>query len=462
MRLYNAKSRKIETFQPINPQQVKIYTCGPTVYDYPHIGNWYTFIRWDILARTLLGSDYKINWVMNITDVGHLVSDGDEGEDKLQKGAQREGKTAWEIADFYTNYFLKGLARLNFTPISSTPKATDYIKEQISLVKKLEQKGLAYKIDDGIYFDSSKFGNYGQLARLKTESLMAGARIEFNTQKQHLSDFALWKFSPKGHKRDMEWDSPWGKGFPGWHLECSALILKFLGETIDIHAGGIDHLPIHHTNEIAQSESVTGKPLANYWLHSNFVQVNRQKMSKSLGNFITLEDIESKGFSLEAFRLLVLESHYRSEAQFSWETMAAAQNRLNSYKALSQLRYQVKDEGATFQPNQTKLILETLQEDLNTPSVLLTLSHVTEAMLVGGIASKYAPQFNEFITSVDNLLGLKLADEQDITEAQKDQIQKREEARKDNDWTKSDEIRNALKKQGIEVRDTAHGPLWNR
>jgi cysteinyl-tRNA synthetase len=462
MRLYNAKSRKIETFQPINPQQVKIYTCGPTVYDYPHIGNWYTFIRWDILARTLLGSDYKINWVMNITDVGHLVSDGDEGEDKLQKGAQREGKTAWEIADFYTKYFLKGLTRLNFTPITATPKATDYIKEQINLIKKLEQKGLAYKIDDGVYFDSSKFGNYGQLARLKTESLMAGARIEFNTQKQHLSDFALWKFSPKGHKRDMEWDSPWGKGFPGWHLECSALILKFLGETIDIHTGGIDHLPIHHTNEIAQSESVTGKPLANYWLHSNFVQVNGQKMSKSLGNFITLEDIESKGFSLEVFRLLVLESHYRSEAQFNWGTMVAAQNRLNNYKALSQLRYQLKDEGAVFQPNQTKLILEALQDDLNTPSALLNLSHTAEAMLIGGISSKYAPQFNEFITAIDNLLGLKLADEQDITEAQKGQIQKREEARKNNDWAKSDEIRNALKKQGIEVRDTAHGPLWNR
>ena len=355
MRLYNTMSRQVEEFQPLSNDEVKIYTCGPTVYDYPHIGNWYAFIRWDILVRTLIASGYKVNWVMNITDVGHLVSDADEGEDKLEKGARREGKSAWEIADLYTNYFLKGLDRLNFIKPNQLPKATDNIPEQIDFIKGLEAKGFTYQIDDGVYFDTSKVADYGKLARLNIEALKAGARVEYNQQKHSPTDFALWKFSPTDHQRDMEWDSPWGKGFPGWHLECSALVLKYLGKAIDIHAGGIDHLTVHHPNEIAQSESLNGEPFAKYWLHSNFIQVDGQKMSKSLGNLITLEDIEAKGYSLEAFRLLVLESHYRSEAQFTWDTIAAAQNRLNTYRAMSQLRFQPKENAKYLDEYQSEL-----------------------------------------------------------------------------------------------------------
>ncbi len=464
MRFYNSLSRQVEGFDLPKDKPLKIYTCGPTVYDYPHIGNWYAFIRWDILVRTLMASDYKVDWVMNITDVGHLVSDADEGEDKLEKGARREGKTAQEVADFYTNYFLKGLDRLNFIKPNHLPRATEYITQQIEFIQKLEEKGLAYIIDDGVYFDTSKVKDYGQLARLDIESLKAGARVEYNQQKRNPTDFALWKFSPNppagGQKRDMEWDSPWGKGFPGWHIECSAIAKELLGDTIDIHAGGIDHLAVHHSNEIAQSESLTGKPLAKFWLHSNFIQVDGQKMSKSLGNLITLEDIEAKGYSLAAFRLLVLESNYRSEAQFTWDTLAAAQNRLNTYRSMSQLRFQLNDKAPTL--SQIPDVLGALQDDLNSPVALSSLSNIADSSLKDGVQVKDKANFQSFLKNIDNLLGLSLMSETDITSEQKQLIEEREEARKNNDWDLSDKLRAQLKEQGIELRDTPHGSIWNR
>ena len=466
MKLYDTLTRSLKAFDLPKDQPIKIYTCGPTVYDYPHIGNWYSFIRWDILARTLIASGYKINWVMNITDVGHLVSDADEGEDKLQKGARREGKTAQQIADFYSAYFIKGLERLNFIEPTHLPRATDYISQQIDFIKQLESKSLAYKIDDGIYFDTSKVKDYGKLARLNIESLKAGARVEYNQQKRNPTDFALWKFSPNpsagGQQRDMEWDSPWGKGFPGWHLECSAIAKELLGDTIDIHAGGIDHLPVHHPNEIAQSESLTSKPLAKFWLHSNFIKVNNTKMSKSLGNLITLEDIETKGFSLQAFRLLVLESHYRSEAQFTWDTMAAAQNRLNTYRAMAQLRFQSNKNSPSVDFTAYESILFSLQNDLNSPVALQFLSGATVKLLENGLPQNQLQEFTEFIEQIDNLLGLKLLAETDVTDEQKALIAQRETARKNNNWPTSDKIRAQLIEQGIELRDTTHGPIWNR
>ena len=246
----------------------------------------------DILIRTLKANGLNPKWVMNITDVGHLVSDGDEGEDKLEKGALREGKTAWEIAKFYEEEFIADMKRLNILQPDFMPRATEHIDDQISLIKILEEKGFTYKISDGIYFDSSKFPSYSDFARLDLDEQQPGKRVEINPEKKRPSDFALWKFSPTDHQRDMEWDSPWGRGFPGWHIECSAIAMKLLGETIDIHCGGIDHIPVHHTNEIAQSQSASGKPLARHWMHSNHIMVNDQKISKSLGNSITLTDIE--------------------------------------------------------------------------------------------------------------------------------------------------------------------------
>jgi cysteinyl-tRNA synthetase len=443
-----------------------MYTCGPTVYDYPHVGNWFTFIRYDLLVRTLKASGLEPKWVMNITDVGHLVSDADEGEDKLEKGARREGKSAWDVAKLYGDYFVEGLKRLRITDPTYLPKATDHIQEQIELIQKLEEKGFTYQIGDGVYYDTSKFPRYADFARLDLDEQQAGARVEHNPEKRNPTDFALWKFSPADQQRDMEWDSPWGKGFPGWHLECSAMGMKYLGETMDIHAGGIDHLPVHHTNEIAQSEAVTGKPLAQYWMHTNHISVNGEKISKSLGNGITLEDIEEKGFSLVAFRLHVLESHYRSQSKFSWESLEAASNRLKDYQALADLRFQAIATGeyelAELDYGQyQKDIQASLADDLNTPEALRIVSLVANERHDSIHHTEY-DAFVEFLQYLDDVLGLDLLKSEDITDEQKQLVTKRQAARDNKDWTMSDEIRDELGKQGIGVRDTAHGPVWYR
>lgn len=467
MKLYNTLTRQVEDIQPLNPPAVTVYTCGPTVYDYPHVGNWFTFIRYDLLVRTLQASGFEPKWVMNITDVGHLVSDADEGEDKLEKGAKREGKTAWDVAKFYGDYFVEGMRRLNFTTPTYLPKATDHIAEQIALVQKLEEKGYTYIIDDGVYYDTSKFPGYAEFARLDLDDQQAGARVAYNPQKRNASDFALWKLSPKDHKRDMEWDSPWGKGFPGWHLECSAMSMKYLGETIDIHSGGIDHVPVHHTNEIAQSEAVTNKPLSKYWMHANHVLIEGEKISKSLGNGITLEDIEAKGYSLEAFRLHVLESHYRSQSKFSWDSLEAAQNRLNDIYAWADLRYQPSADAMTeeldllFKTTREEM-LAALQNDLNTPAALTSLGKLMNYMSnipIPGVEGKHT---NGTLAFIEQLLGIKLANREDINDEQKALIKNRERARQAQNWAKSDQLRDQLKEQGIGLRDTAHGAVWYR
>ncbi len=469
MKLYNTLSRKVEEIKPDNPPLVKMYTCGPTVYDYPHIGNWFTFLRYDILVRTLKAAGFEPKWVMNITDVGHLTSDADEGEDKLEKGARREGKTAWEVAQFYTDYFMRSLKRLNITPPDMLPKATDHITEQIDLVKKLEEKGFTYTIKDGVYFDTSKLKDYGKLAKLDIEHLKEGARVEANPEKRNPTDFALWKLTPKDQKRDMEWDSPWGNGFPGWHLECSAMSMKYLGETLDIHGGGIDHIPVHHTNEIAQSEAVTGESFSRYWFHSNFILVNSQKMAKSKGNFYTLEDLEEKGVPPMAFRLLALESHYRSEAEFNWNILSAAHNRLKAYQAMADLRWQPKEVDRKGEEQMVVLITETVpaglleavNDDLNTPMALATLSQLENAA-ADGLHAETIELFNNLLEIVDGLLGLGLLLSKDITDEQKKLIKAREKAREAKDWEASDKLRDKLLNQDIAVRDTANGPIWSR
>lgn len=466
MKLYNTLTKKVEEIKPLCPPVVTVYTCGPTVYDYAHVGHWFTYVRMDTLIRTLKVTGLKPNWVMNITDVGHLVSDADEGEDKLQAGAKREGKTAWEIADFYTDDFLEGMRQLNMLKPNHIVKATKHIADQIALIQRLEDKGYTYIIDDGVYYDTSKFKRYAEFARLDLDEQQAGARVDYNTQKRNASDFALWKFSPAGSKRDMEWNSPWGKGFPGWHIECSAMSMKYLGNTLDIHTGGIDHIPVHHSNEIAQSEAATGKPFARYWMHSNHVTINGEKISKSLGNGIRLQDITAKGIKPEAVRLHVLESHYRSQSKFSWESLEAAENRLRDLRAMAALRWQAfktTNDSGTFALREVPIQLaEFLADDLNTPAALAHLSEISTQLQAVLLEDDMVDHFEAMLRGIDNLFGLNLMEEPDISKDQKHLIKERAKARKTEDWKKSDQLRDQLLEQGINVRDTSQGTIWFR
>ncbi len=334
--LYNTLSREKELFLPINEGKVLIYSCGPTVYHYAHIGNLRTFVFADILNNTLKQARYNVKHQINITDVGHLVSDADDGEDKMEKGAQREGKNVWDIAKYYTDAFFSDILSLNIDKDKFIwTRATDYIEEQINMVKILEEKGYTYKISDGIYFDTSKFSKYTELAHLDIEGLQKGKRVEDEkNEKKNKTDFALWKFSSKNGKRQMEWDSPWGIGFPGWHIECSSMSRAVLGNHIDIHTGGIDLIPVHHTNEIAQSECSLEdeKRFVNYWMHVNFLNSDKGKMSKSSGEFLRLNSILDKNISPISYKYLLLMTHYRKELKFSWESLEAADNAFKKLK----------------------------------------------------------------------------------------------------------------------------------
>ena len=463
MKLYNTLTRTTDELHPLNPPTVTVYTCGPTVYDYAHVGHWFTYVRWDTLIRTLKASGLQPKWVMNVTDVGHLVSDADEGEDKLEKGARREGKSAWDVAKFYTDDFISGMQQLNMLMPDEMPRATDHIPEQIELIKQLEEKGYTYTTSDGVYFDTSVFPTYADFAKLDLEEQQAGARVEINPQKRNQGDFALWKFSPADQKRDMEWDSPWGKGFPGWHIECSAMSMKYLGETLDIHTGGIDHIPVHHSNEIAQSEAVTGKPFAKVWLHSNHVLINGEKIAKSLGNGIRIEDVAAKGYDPTVLRLHILESHYRSQSKFSWDSLSAAQNRLKNYQRMADLQFQPVEADVWFAADQSlDFIMGALQDDLNTAEALAILSALAGQTEEKLITSVELDQFKAAIKKLDDLFGLKLSERQDITDDQKALVAQREQVRNSKDWTRSDEIRDALASEGIGVRDTPYGPIWYR
>ena len=462
LKFYNTPNRKLEEFHPINPKNVKIYTCGPTVYASPHIGNWVAFIYWDILVRTLRLNGYNVTRTMNITDVGHLVSDEDDGEDKLEKGARREGKTAWEVAEFYTAEFLNGMRELNLVKPENLSKATDFIPEQIKIIEELSKKGFTYETSDGIYFDTAKFPRYANFAHLDLDNLKAGARVIFNPEKRNLSDFALWKWSPEGQKRDMEREFRGRMGFPGWHLECSAIAISTLGETIDIHTGGIDHIPVHHTDEIAQSETFTGKTFSNYWLHCNHMKSEGQKISKSLGNGFNLEELKSRGFSPIDFKMFVLQSQYQTESNFNFESLQAAKNRLKNWQNVANMRWQIKgNEGEIPSLAAKNAILEEINENLDTPKALAKIDEVFSEIIKANPEKLNYQNLIELLEFIDDLLGLNLlGSTPDIPDEIKQKIIERNAARTEKDWAKSDKIRDKLLSKNIVLRDTPKKSFW--
>ncbi len=496
IKLYNTLSRAKEEFVPLKPGQAGMYTCGPTVYDHAHIGNLRTYVFEDVLRRVLEYNGLQVNHVMNITDVGHLTSDADEGEDKMEKGAKREGKSVWDIAAYYTEQFKKDLAALNIQEPSIWCKATDHIKEQIDQVKAIEQKGYAYTTSDGVYFDTTKLADYGKLARLNVESLEAGARIEMG-DKRHKTDFALWKFSPTDAKRQMEWPSPWGTGFPGWHVECSAMSSKYLGEQFDVHTGGIDHISVHHTNEIAQAEvAFEKKPWVKYWLHGEFLVMDKGKMAKSGESFLTLTTLSEKGYDPLDYKYLCLTAHYRQQLKFSWEALdTAKQSRERLMNIIEELkttsnsdasvlkgeRHMKNEAGASrgvapygnaahtdkhagreqdaSDANEKvssyeNEFLSSINDDLNAPQALATLwSALRDATLNENEKLALAKKF-------DDVLGLRLLDERTREEIPGDVAalaDEREQARKAKDWKKSDELRAKINTAGYDILDGKDG-----
>jgi cysteinyl-tRNA synthetase len=473
MRLYNTLGRKLEEFKPQKPGEVTLYTCGPTVYDHAQIGNLRAFIFDDTLRRALEATGLNVRHVMNITDVGHLVSDADEGEDKLEKGARREGKSVWEVAEHYTQIFKADAKALNLLPPSVNPKrtqnskqhdpyarATDFIDEQIDMVRRLLDKGFAYQTEQAIYFDITKLEDYGKLTGQKLTDKEVGARhdVVTDTNKRHPYDFAVWFFAV-GHFKDhsMQWQTPWGSGFPGWHLECSAIIHATLApEPIDIHTGGVDHIGTHHTNEIAQTEAAFDKSLARFWMHNEFALVDGVKMSKSKQNFYTLKDITDRGYSPLVLRLRYLQAHYRSETNFTWESMDGAKNTLLNLYAWADLVFQsdISKPLSNAEGQQlTHEVKTAMSDDLDTPRALAAIA---EAVNFGARPSR------KLLRELDLIFGLDLAKRHDIDQPEKDLIADREAARKAKDWAKADQLRRQLEDQNLEIDDTPHGPHWHR
>ncbi len=450
IKLYNTLTKKEEVFEPIKKDEVTLYSCGPTVYWYAHIGNLRAYIFVDILKKTLEYNEYKVKHVINITDVGHLTSDEDTGEDKLEKGAKRENKTVWEVAEYYTKAFQTNLKQLNIKEPSIWTKVTDYIPEQIDIIKKLEEKGFTYIIEDGVYFDTSKLNNYGKLWGSDKVELKAGARVEMVDGKKNITDFALWKFSPKNEKRQMEWESPWGIGFPGWHTECVAMAAKELGVPIDIHTGGIDHIQIHHTNELAQSDAIYNKELANFWLHNEFLILKTKKMSKSKGEILRVETLIEKNINPLAYRYLCLGAHYRSELAFSWESIENAQNSL--YSLYSKVRNLDQREGFSTEKidQYKKEFLDSINHDLDTPKALALLWKILKSSELND-NEKYI-----LALEFDKIFGLKLDQlekDEEAPEEIKKLSKKREKYRKNKDWQKADEVREEIEKLGYIVED---------
>ena len=456
LNLYNSLTRKKQAFTPIKSGMVGLYTCGPTVYNYAHIGNLRTYIFEDILKRVLLYNGYAVKHVMNITDVGHLTGDRDMGEDKMEAGAAREGKSAWEIAEYYTQSFKKDIELLNILAPDVWVKATDTLPEQIALIGTLEEKGYTYRTSDGIYFDTAQFKDYTKLSHQDLEALKEGARVERNPEKRNPTDFALWKFSPPGSKRQMEWDSPWGVGFPGWHLECSAMSMKFLGDQLDIHCGGSDHIDVHHTNEIAQSEAATGKPFFNFWMHGAFLIIQGgKKMAKSEGNFLTLENAFLKNdINPLVYRFASFLTHYRKPMEYSDEGIEAARNGLLHVQ--NQVR-QIAVAGIGSEPSvntefKTKFI-QNLNDDLNMPRAMATIQEMLKSKISD--AQKYSTMLD-----FDRVLGLRL-DQLDQAEALPEAVQKlvdaRQQARQDKDFATSDQLRAEIEALGYQVQDTPDG-----
>lgn len=450
VKIHNTLTRKKEIFTPIKKGVVSMYNCGPTVYNYAHIGNLRAYVFADILRRMFEYNGFEVKQVINITDVGHLTSDEDEGEDKLEKTAISTGKTAQEIAKLYTEAFLSDLESLGIdTDKIIFPKATDHIDEQVELIKKLEEKGFTYKTSDGIYFDTSKLPNYGELARIDVKGLKEGARVKVVSDKKNITDFALWKFSKPAEKRQQEWESPWGVGFPGWHLECSAMSMKYLGNHFDIHTGGIEHIPIHHTNEIAQSEAAEGCKFVNYWMHSNFLNVDGEKMSKSLGNIITLKTLAEKGFSPLVYRYWLLTAHYSTPVNFTWDALGGSQK---AFEKLCNHVIEYKNNGKINKEYQIRFH-EYINNDLDTPKAIALLWELVKDTTISDADKKAT------ILDMDKVLGLGLKNikQEIIPDNILQLVKERKKAREEKNWEKSDEIRNKLKELGYEVEDTNEG-----
>lgn len=458
MYLHNTATRRKDEFVAQNPQNVTMYCCGPTVYNFAHIGNLRTYIFEDLLARTIR-LRHPLTHVMNVTDVGHLVSDADDGEDKMELGAAREGKSAWDIAKFYEEKFWADYDALNCTRPTIVSRATQHINEMIALVKTLEDKGYTYRTSDGIYYDTSKFARYDALVgHARISGLQGGARVEMSDEKRNPTDFALWKFSPKDKKRQMEWDSPWGVGFPGWHIECSAMAMKYLGNTLDIHCGGIDHVTIHHTNEIAQSEAATGQKYVNYWVHGEFLILRSGKMSKSGGTFVTVDVLKEKGYDPLAYRYLCLSAHYRTQLEFSYESMDSAAKSLKNLRALA---VQAKKSApAPAETEKSKAWKEkftaAMEDDLNAPKALALVWEAVRS------AELSAAEKVDFLTFADTILALDLFKEEaapkaDIPAYVQELLDARAAARKAKEWQKSDELRDAIAQAGYLVKDTPQG-----
>lgn len=453
LKIYNTLSRTVEEFKPLNSPLVTLYTCGPTVYDYTHIGHLFKYVNDDILKKTLRANGFRIKHVMNITDVGHLTSDEDTGEDKLEKGAKETGRTVWEVAKYFEDYFFSAIGKVNIERAEIISRATEHISEQVKLIEKLEKNGFTYITEQAVYFDVSKFKGYTKLSRQSLEGKEVGVRkdVYVDPQKKHPADFALWFFTV-GHfaNHTMRWDSPWGNGFPGWHIECSAMAMCYLGDTLDIHTGGIDHIPVHHTNEIAQSEAVTGKQFVKYWVHHEFLNIDKEKMSKSLKNFIRLEDLEEKGYDPLSLRYLFLTAHHRSELSFSYGSLDSAQNALNN------LRSAVRD-----WENPTEVLdeyyekfLAALNNDIGTPQALAVVWELVKS-------DKPTSKKGATLLKMDEVLSLGLekyvSNPIKIPENIKKMLSQREEARKSGDFETSDKLRNEIKRLGFEVEDTTRG-----
>jgi len=455
IKIYNTLSKQKEIFKPLKDKKVGLYSCGPTVYDYDHLGHAWTYTQTDLLRRVLEYNGYRVKHVLNITDVGHLTSDADVGEDKMEKSAREKKKTVWEIADYFTKIYFANRRKLNLLEPDIVCRATDHIKEMIQLIKQLWKKGYAYKIDDGIYFSVQKFKKYGQLSGNTLKELKAGARIEINPQKKHPADFALWKFTPPGVKRQMEWDSPWGRGFPGWHIECSAMSMKYLGKTFDIHTGGEDNIFPHHESEIAQSEAATGKKFVRFWFHTKFLKIEGKKMSKSLKNFFTIADIEKKNFSPLALRYLFLTGHYRTPFNFTWQGLQAAQNTLNKlYELVSELNAvkPVKISLKKIKPYQ-KEFLAYLNDDLNVPRAVALMWQMLKSNELSS-QEKY-----HLLLNFDQVFGLKLAEIKkiEIPPSIIKLAQLREKYRQEKNWPKADAIRAKIEKMNYQIEDTPQG-----
>lgn len=467
LKIFNTATRSIDVFTPIKPGHVSLYTCGPTVYHYAHIGNMRTYVFEDILRRTLEGLGYNVNHVMNITDVGHLQSDADSGDDKMSIAATREKKSPWDIARFYEDEFFRHSKLLGIKRPDIVCRATEHIPEMIAMVEKLVKKGMAYESGGNVYFDVSKFPRYTDFANLQIDQQQSTDRVEFDNKKRNQADFALWFSQSKFPNQVMKWDSPWGTGFPGWHIECSAMAMKYLGERIDIHCGGIDHIPVHHTNEIAQSECcIDGHDHAwvNYWMHGAFLTLDKEKMSKSKGDFLTVDKLIEKGFNPLSYRYLIISSHYRGELKFSYDSLDAADN---AYKALfgrvQQWKRDVAEQGQPPEADNRAAteyktaFWDAMRNDLHCPQALSVAWAVAKADTLN------SHQKLVLLEEFDSVFGLSFFAETDreLTDREKQLLDERQLAREQRDWSRSDEIRDLLlKEHGIQVNDTKSGTKW--